>query len=314
MYPVRHILEPVARNKLLSELKRQKLIKRTSKGDNEIYSFVMRDAPSLMYETTRFREVSYRADGCGSGNIIDIDDFDVEPKPYRQLIIWNPREQLIVGGYRYAICSEYIHCLCKLSMTHYFNFSRKFVTEKLPYCIELGKAWVNPDYQPKTGSGESIISLDNLWDGIGAILNENKEIRHLYGKLTIPENYNPYARILLQWLLTHYSMDKENYLIPEKPIIIPDNLTIAGIRLLGDCFEDDFNSILEYLKAKGVRVPPFVTAYSELAKNIITFGTTINSEHNNSYAMGLLVNVKDVHMEKYSSCHVARNQNEFVYR
>jgi len=306
-----HILKPVAKKKLLSELRRQKLLKKTSRGSNEIYSFVMREAPSLMYEIARLREVSYRAAGCGSGNIIDIDDFDVEPNPYCQLIVWNPQEQEIVGGYRYAICSEYIQCLCKLSMTHYFNFSQKFVKEKLPYSIELGRAWVNPCYQPSTDNRKSIFALDNLWDGIGAVLQDNKEIRHLYGKLTIPGNYNPIARVLLQWLLTHYFRDKEDLLTPKKPIVLPDNLSITEVQLSGNCFEDDFKAISQYIKTIGVRIPPLVSAYIGLAKNLTMFGTTINSELNNSFEMGILINVKDINREKLSRYLVETKQNEF---
>jgi len=295
-----HIISPVSKNKLLPEITRQKLLRQTSKGGNEIYSFTMREAPSLMYEVARLRETSYRAAGCGSGNSIDIDDFDIEPKPYHQLIVWNPREKEIVGGYRYAVGSEYTNCICQLSMTHYFRFSQNFVKEILPYSIELGRAWVNPVYQPSSDTRKSIFALDNLWDGIGVVVSEHENIKHLYGKLTIPGNYNPIARILLQWVLRHYFRDKDNLLIPEKPIVIPEVLTLAGIQLSGNNFEEDFRVVSRYIKAMGLSIPPLVSSYIGLASKITTFGTTLNTELNNSFEIGMMINIKDIHKEKLS--------------
>jgi len=295
-----HIISPVSKNKLLPEITRQKLLRQTSKGGNEIYSFTMREAPSLMYEVARLRETSYRAAGCGSGNSIDIDDFDIEPKPYHQLIVWNPHEKEIVGGYRYAVGSEYTNCICQLSMTHYFRFSQNFVNEILPYSIELGRAWVNPVYQPSSDTRKSIFALDNLWDGIGVVVSEHENIKHLYGKLTIPGNYNPIARILLQWVLRHYFRDKDNLLIPEKPIVIPEVLTLAGIQLSGNNFEEDFRVVSRYIKAMGLSIPPLVSSYIGLASKITTFGTTLNTELNNSFEIGMMINIKDIHKEKLS--------------
>ena len=91
------IIDPIKKDKLIADLKLCRFIKRTSKRGNEIYSFSYRDAPSLMYEVARLRETAFRLIGCGSGNLVDLDNYDMEPAYYRQLIVWNPREKEIIG-------------------------------------------------------------------------------------------------------------------------------------------------------------------------------------------------------------------------
>lgn len=293
------ILNPVSRKKLIEELTDDKLLRKTTKGGNEIFSFRMSEAPNTMYEVARLREVSYRAAGCGTGNMMDIDDYDINPPAYRQLIVWNPREQEVVGGYRYALCSEYLYDIHRLSMAHFFRFSSVFVRDYLPYSIELGRAWVNPEYQPTFGNRKSIFALDNLWDGIGAVIRQNKEIRHLYGKLTIPQDYHWVARVMVQWLLMHYFQDKKNLIFPEKPIALPKMLAIAGVNLRGDNYEYDYGMVSKYIRSIGLSIPPLVSAYSGLAKKLTTFGTTINSELNHSFETGMMICIKDIHPDKY---------------
>jgi hypothetical protein len=297
-----NIIDPVKKDLLISELTPDKLLKQTIKGGNEIYSFTIREGSNLMYEVARLREVSFRAAGCGTGEILDIDDYDINPPAYNQLIVWNPREQEIVGGYRYAVCSEYLNSLDRLSMAHYFKFSNEFIKNYLPHGMELGRAWVNPAYQPSSGNRKSIFALDNLWDGIGAVLSKHNNVKYLYGKLTIPANYDTVARYLLLWILNHYFRDKYKLIDPAKQVNIPNVMKVSGNFLLKNDFERDFKLIAQYIRNLGYSVPPLVTAYTGLASKITTFGTTINPELNNSYETGLMIDIKDVYpskMERY---------------
>jgi hypothetical protein len=294
------IIEPVKREKLIAELKFCKFIKYTFRRGNEIYSFVNTDAPSIMVEVGRLREEAFRSIGCGTGDIVDLDDYDMGAGAYRQLIVWNPREQEIIGGYRYAVGSNYLQQIERLSMSHYFRYSAKFKAQYLPYSIELGRAWVNPVYRPTATDGNSIFALDNLWEGIGAIIAENTSVRYLYGKVTIPENYNPTARILLSWFLDHYFKGKNNLLSPRTPIVSPKVLAISGNKVTGTDPDRDYKIIAKYIKSLDVAVPPLISAYLRLAKRITTFGTTANPELGNAFETGILIAIKDIHPEKHT--------------
>jgi len=295
-----NILEPVTREKLIKDLNHCKLIRNTLRKNNEVYSFTFQEAPSLMIEVARLREKAYRSIGCGSGKSVDIDQFDKGPDAYRQLIVWNPKDREIIGGYRYAIGKNYLQQTHQLSMSHYFRFSKKFVSEYLPQSIELGRAWVNPLYQPSANESRSIFALDNLWEGIGAVIAENKEVQFLYGKVTIPESYHQIARILLTWFMNHYLRDTDHLLFPRTPVDSPTVLSIGGIEIVGSNPEQDFRIISNYIKSLGTVVPPLINAYMKLASKIVAFGTAVNPELDHAFETGILIDVKDIFPEKYS--------------
>ena len=60
----------------------------------------------LMQEVGRLREGAYRLAGGGTGKKIDIDEMDTGEDPYEQLIVWNPEDQEILGGYRFYKCLD----------------------------------------------------------------------------------------------------------------------------------------------------------------------------------------------------------------
>ena len=101
------IIEPVERKLIMKELTRDKFIRVTRKGKNFIYEVTAHNSPNTMREIGRLRELSFRSSGGGTGKSIDIDEFDLDPKhPYRQLIVWDPKDREIIGGYRYIHCKD----------------------------------------------------------------------------------------------------------------------------------------------------------------------------------------------------------------
>lgn len=294
------IIEPINREKLITELKFCKFIKHTFRSKNEIYSFVNTDAPTIMLEVGRLREEAFRSIGYGTGDIVDLDDHDMGVSAYRQIFIWNPNTLEITGGCRYAIGANYLQQVDRLSMAKSFLYSRKFKSEYLPYSIELGRAWVNPAYQSMSSISNPTSALNNLWEGIGAIISENKNVRYLYGKVVIPENYNPTARILLTWFLNHYFKGKTNLLSPKQPVVQPMVLAIADTKVTGTNLKNDYKIITDYIKSHNTGIPSLLSTYLRLAKRITTFGTTTNPNQKNTFETGILIAIKDIHPEKRS--------------
>ena len=144
-----NIIQPVNEKLLLSELTKDKMLRKTNYGANEIYVFTHDQCPNLMRELGRLREITFRAAGGGTGKETDIDEFDIsDDTPYCQMIVWDPKHKQIVGGYRF-ILGEYAmkNPNEKLATGHIFNYSDKFVNEYLPYTIELGRSFIQPNYQ-----------------------------------------------------------------------------------------------------------------------------------------------------------------------
>ena len=177
------VIDPVAADLIENELTPERLLRRTNNGGNEIYVMRAQECPNLMREIGRLRELSFRDGGGGTGADVDIDELDLDPEGYEQLFVWDPKAKEIVGGYRYII-SRSTHPKC-LSTEHYFRFTERFRNEYLPYTIELGRSFVQPHYQGSRANPKGLFSLDNLWDGLGALVVNNPDMRYFFGKVTM---------------------------------------------------------------------------------------------------------------------------------
>ena len=142
------LISPVKREILLAELSEEIFVRKTNKGDNEIYIFKGIEKPHLMNEVARLREVSFRSAGGGTGKSSDQDLYDLKANGYQQLIVWNPVDQAIVGGYRFVFCRDTINANQEydLSTTEILHFSENIKKHYFLYTIELGRSFVQPDY------------------------------------------------------------------------------------------------------------------------------------------------------------------------
>lgn len=92
-----------------------------------------------------------------------------------------------------------------MSTEHYFRFSDRFRDEFLPYTIELGRSFVQPLYQGIRQNPKGLYSLDNLWDGLGALVITNPDMKYFFGKVTMYGDYNREARDILLYFLKNIS-------------------------------------------------------------------------------------------------------------
>ena len=126
------IIPAVDPNLLEEELNEHNFIRNTNNGKNKIYIFSANEAPHLMRELGRLREITFRDAGGGTGKGMDIDEFDTADPPFHQLIVWNPAYKEIVGGYRF-IHGKDIPCNtegCLHSATaELFHCNKKFIDE-----------------------------------------------------------------------------------------------------------------------------------------------------------------------------------------
>lgn len=211
------IIPPVDKELLKAELSPERFLRYSNNGDNLVYLVDFHNAPNVVKEIGRLRELTFRAAGGGTGMALDLDENDTCEKCYQQLVAWNPEDEEIVAGYRLIKCKEAIQAdgSLNLSTTHLFDFSEKFVKDYIPFTIELGRSFVQPKYQPALDNRKGIFSLDNLWDGLGAVVLLNPDVKYLFGKVTMYPHYNREARDLLLLFMNHYFPDKENLVWPK---------------------------------------------------------------------------------------------------
>lgn len=293
------IITPVPLEILEKELTADKIIRPTNNGSNIIYVVTAENSPNVMMEIGRLRELSFRHAGGGTGLPYDIDEDDTATDGgYKQLVVWDPDAKQIIGGYRYIVCRDTNPK--HFSTEHYFEFSEKFREEYLPHTIELGRSFVQPCYQGRAGGIKSLFALDNLWDGLGFIAANNPDMHYYFGKVTMYEDYNNFARIYLFCFLQKHFPDRDNLVTPieAKSYNISSNEEIEDI-FTGD-YQSDYKALVAKLKEYGEAIPPLINAYVKLSPNMKLFGTVVNSDFGAVHETGILISIKDIYKDKYT--------------
>jgi len=295
-----YVINPVSRELIKSELSDNKFVRTTNKGDNEIYIINNHNSPNTMREIGRLREVTFASAGGGTGKELDIDKLDTCDLCYDQLIVWSPEDEEILGGYRFFDCSKIESDINKIDIStkHYFNFSEKFVSDYLPSTIELGRSWVQPEYQPSATNRKGLFTLDNLWDGLGALVLLNPEVNYFFGKVTMYTDYNQQARDILLSFMHHYFPDNDELVMPIYSINKVHDCSDFLSKLKGLSYKEGHKVLGAVLKEKDERIPPLINSYMNLSDTMKTFGTAVNPEFGGVEETGILVTIKDIHPSK----------------
>ncbi|MBO7255953.1 MAG: GNAT family N-acetyltransferase [Bacteroidales bacterium] len=291
------IIQPVDRKLLLKELTATKYIRTTRKGGNELYEVTYQDSPNIMREIGRLRELSFRTSGGGTGKDCDIDEYDTDPKfAYKQLIVWDPDNQEIIGGYRYILCGGLP--IEKLATKELFVYSEEFVNDYLPFTIELGRSFIQPNYQSMNLRRKSLYSLDNLWDGLGALMIKYSNYKYFFGKVTMYSSYNLKARNTLLNFLHKYFDDPDNLVYPIEPLDYDPNNKYYQELFNNLEYNDAYRVLQKEIKQNGENIPPLINSYMNLSPTMKVFGTALNKGFGDVEETGILVNIKDIYPEK----------------
>ena len=249
-----------------------------------------------MREIGRLREVSFRDGGGGTGADTDIDEYDLDPEGYRQLIVWDPKQKEIVGGYRFII-SHSSHPKC-MSTEHYFRFTDKFREEYLPYTIELGRSFVQPHYQGSRSNPKGLYSLDNLWDGLGALVVNNPDMRYFFGKVTMYGSYDKEARNILLYFLRKHFPDRENLVEAIHPIVLDFDVEKMEALFCGGSYAEDYKTLIREIRNYRENIPPLINSYMSLSPSMRVFGTVVNPDFGNVEETGILITISDIYPKK----------------
>lgn len=294
------IIDPVSKEALSDELTRERYVRKANNGGNEIYIVTYHNAPNVMREIGRLREVTFRHAGGGTGKEIDIDEYDTSAHPYQQLLVWNPEDKEIVGAYRFILCrdAEFIDGKVNLATTELFEFSEKFYKNYLNETIELGRSFIQPLYQPGENKRKGLFSLDNLWDGLGAIVIDNPSQKHFYGKVTMYTDFNVTARDYILAFMQHYFPDPEKLVWPIHSIEKKTDTTAFVEQLKDKAYKEGHAILHKYVRDLGENIPPLMNAYMNLSPTMKSFGTAVNPTFGGVEETGILVTIRDVYDSK----------------
>ncbi|MGL5888715.1 MAG: GNAT family N-acetyltransferase [Bacteroidia bacterium] len=294
------VIPPVDRTLIEQELNADTFIRHTNNGDNLLYIVNIHNAPNTVREIGRLREVTFRAAGGGTGLDCDLDELDTCENCYEQLIVWNPADREIVGGYRLIRCEKARNAQGKyhLATMELFSFSEKFENEYLPVTIELGRSFVQPAYQPSATNRKGLFSLDNLWDGLGALIIDNPDIKYFFGKVTMYRHFNVTARDYILQFMDHYFPDPDNLVWPHHPVERATPVAELEAEFAGQNYKDGHRILNQHVRNLGENIPPLVNAYMNLSGTMRNFGTAINDEFGDVDETGILVTIADIYDSK----------------
>ena len=295
------IISPIDRNLLKAELTPERQLRMTNKSNNEIYVITAHNAPNVMKEIGRLREIAFREAGGGTGKSMDIDEFDIMDNCYKQLIVWNPEAEEIIGGYRYLLGTD-VEIDDKgqpiLATSHMFYFSDKFMKEYLPCTIELGRSFVSLEYQSSRMGAKSLFALDNLWDGLGALTVIMPNVKYFFGKMTMYPSYVRKGRDMILYFLKKHFNDEDGLILPMKPLKIETSEEELKELFCEASFKNDYRILNSEIRKMGYNIPPLVNAYMSLSPTMKMFGTAINYGFGDVEETGILIAVDEILEDK----------------
>ncbi|MGD2119176.1 MAG: lysophospholipid acyltransferase family protein [Chromatiales bacterium] len=299
---IENVIHPAKSKLIRNELKQSQLIGSTEDG-KQIYLFDYQPNSSVMREIGRLRELSFRAVREGTGNALDVDSYD---RYYRHLILWDEDELEIVGAYRIGETAGIIQAkgLRGLYTHSLFEFNDML----LPYLdesIELGRSFIQPRYWGRR-------SLDYLWYGIGAYLQQNPHIKYMFGPVSLSASYPLPARKLIASFYDELFSSDIELAQPRAPFEFPRYELFAPYRAVsseGD-YKQAFSLLKETLDSMGVRVPTLYKQYVELCYpgGCEFLGFNVDADFSDCIDAMILVHldaVKEKKRERYINSHVA---------
>jgi len=291
------VIQPIPKEMLKAELTSEKFVRHTNNGGNKLYVVTAHDSPNVMQEIGRLREISFRAAGGGTGKKVDIDEFDISPKhPYKQLIVWDPKAKEILGGYRYIFAG--VGEVHDLATSELFTFSEQFINKYIPHTIELGRSFVQPNYQSTRLRSKGLYALDNLWDGLGALVLRYPEINYFFGKVTMYLSYNQEARNMVLFFLQKHFEDKDKLVCPTHPLPLHIDETGMNQLFTGKDYKEDYKILSREVRALGENIPPLINSYMNLSPSMRVFGTALNPLFGGVEETGILIKINDIYAEK----------------
>jgi len=298
---MKKIISPVDITLLEQELTEDKCLRETNVGHNFIYIITANDSPNVMREIGRLRELTFRQAGGGTGNEVDIDEYDIADIPFKQLLVWNHESKEIVSSYRFILGKD-----VPLDESGYpitptsklFHFSKKFIEGKWQKTIELGRSFVQPKYQGTTNPRLGLFSLDNLWDGVGALAVDYPEVSFFLGKMTMYNSYNRLARNLILFFLRKYFKGDKNLITPFNPVKGDKRKQVFRSIFRNNTYKEDFRALNDNIRDLKTSIPPLIKSYMSLSSKMKCFGATANPEFGPVEEIAIMIKIADINEDK----------------
>jgi putative hemolysin len=242
-------------------------------GGFQVWGVRAGQAPLVLREIGRLREMTFRGHGEGTGQALDLDSFD---EHYLHLFVWNEEGREVVGAYRIGASDEilYQHGLQGLYTSTLFRY-RSRLFEEIGPALEMGRSFVRPEYQ------KSFAPLLLLWQGIGSFLVQNPRYRVLFGPVSISRDYSDFARQLMTRSLSEQASapDLARHVVPRMPVTTRLPRIKGCPRSLATTFTcniDSVHALIAEIEAEQKGIPVLLRHYLNLGGKILAFNLDLD--------------------------------------
>lgn len=253
----KNIIPPISKDILKREISNCKVLGETH-DHKKIFLTNQNESPNIIREIARLRELTFRKVGMGTGNKLDIDIYDGK---YEHIVLWNENDLEIIGSYRIGLCKKIINNndISNLYTSTLFNFSTSF-NNILFESIELGRSFIQPKYWNSK-------ALDYLWQGIGAFLNNERDIKYMFGAVSLSNTYPQSAKELLVFYLKKWFNQYSDLANAKNKFEIPQSREEELLRYFSeDDFELEMFKLKSFLKETGYSIPTLIKHYLNLCE------------------------------------------------
>jgi putative hemolysin len=291
------VVHPVDRRILKRELRNTRLLNITPDG-KLIYLVRHDEAPNLMRELARMREVTFRRVGEGTRREIDLDAYD---RTYQHLVLWDNEDLEIVGSYRIGVCPDLLRTgsVNALYTSSCFSLSPAFSTY-LPHAIELGRSFVQQRYWNSN-------ALEYLWHGLGAYVIDNPHIRYLFGAVSLSVEYPREAQEMIVHFYRKWFGAEPGIVTGRAPLTLQAERRAQLNALFSSTdYNAEFRLLKNWLKERGLSFPTLYRQYTDLceAGGVKFFDFSVDRDFNNCIDGFILVDLnllKSSKRERYLS-------------
>jgi putative hemolysin len=237
-------------------------------GPFQVFAVTGQEAPLVLREIGRLRELTFRAVGEGTGNALDLDQFDHH---YTHVVLWNREKSEIVGAYRMGRVRSIVqrYGVRGLYTSTLFKFSKNFFNE-VDSAVELGRSFVRTEYQ------KQYAPLLLLWKGIGTYIVRHPETPIMFGAVSISNDYSPASRELITGFLRSHMADPAlvRMVVPKNPPrqSRESKQSMVQQEIFARAFSlDDISKQVSQFEADGKNVPILLKHYLKLGGTMLAF-------------------------------------------
>jgi putative hemolysin len=235
-------------------------------ADLAVYQVRAEEAPHLLQELGRLRELTFRAVGEGTGKSRDLDRFD---RHYLHVLLWHKTRCELVGAYRAGKTAEILtgHNIGGLYTSTLFRYDARFF-QRIGPAFELGRSFVRPEYQ------RQYAPLLLLWKGIARLVARHPEVAVLFGAVSISNDYNKASReMIYRFCEEHMQQDELAGLIepwnPFRPMRLRPWDCRSMCRALSNL--DELSQPIIDVEADGKGLPILLRQYAKIGGKLLAF-------------------------------------------